>query len=188
MDHRDNPTAAPEQQPNANPPPASPGQKKTIKPAACEKSHLPQTGLKMGHLRVPTFKGPQRMDVEICQTPRQRQIGMMCREHIDPDHGMLFIFRDMKRRSFWMKNTLIPLDIIYIDDEGRIVAIEENATPLSLQGRSPLEPAKYVLEIGGGQAAKRGVKVHQWIDFAGVPGHPEGAGDIKSKRPKRKPK
>ena len=137
-------------------------------PPACKKGHLPQRDLKTSQITIETYQGPKIFSVELCLTNRQRQIGMMCRHHLADNEGMLFIFNDMRRRSFWMKNTLIPLDMLFIDDEGRIVGLIESATPLSLDGRSPRAPAKYVLELAGGQSRRLGIKVGQWIDLTGL--------------------
>jgi len=91
--------------------------------------------------------------VEIANTPDSRQIGLMCRETLKIEQGMLFIFNDSKIRSFWMKNTLIPLDIIFIDENLNIINIHKNTTPLleNIVYKSDL-PAKYVLELNGGVA------------------------------------
>ena len=88
--------------------------------------------------------------VELATTPRQQAYGLMHVEAMDADAGMLFIFDDMAVRSFWMKNTLIPLDMLFFDDEGRLVSAVEAAAPGSLISRRSAGPAKYVLELNGG--------------------------------------
>lgn len=88
--------------------------------------------------------------VELATTPRQHAYGLMHVEAMDADAGMLFIFDDMAVRSFWMKNTLIPLDMLFFDDEGRLVSAVEAAAPGSLISRRSEGPAKYVLELNGG--------------------------------------
>ena len=88
--------------------------------------------------------------VELATTPRQQAYGLMHVEAMDADAGMLFIFDDMAVRSFWMKNTLIPLDMLFFDDEGRLVSAVEAAAPGSLISRRSEGPAKYVLELNGG--------------------------------------
>ena len=88
--------------------------------------------------------------VELATTPRQQAYGLMHVEAMDADAGMLFIFDDMAVRSFWMKNTLIPLDMLFFDDEGRLVSAVEAAAPGSLISRRSEGLAKYVLELNGG--------------------------------------
>ena len=146
-------------------------------PTICSKSHLPQKNLKRARITLETYQGKKRLNVELCLTNRQRQIGMMCRQEMGDDEGMLFIFNNMSRRSFWMKNTLIPLDMIFLDNEGRIVGIVESATPLSLEGRSPKAHAQYVLEIAGGQSKRLGIKIGQWVDLS----------ELESRPPKQSP-
>ena len=91
--------------------------------------------------------------VEIADTNHSRQTGLMCRKTLSKEQGMLFIFDDSKIRSFWMKNTLIPLDIIFIDENFDIINIHNNAIPLleDTSYQSDL-PAKYVLELKGGMS------------------------------------
>ena len=91
--------------------------------------------------------------VEIADTNNSRQIGLMCRKTLKDEKGMLFIFDDSQIRSFWMKNTLIPLDIIFIDKDFNIINIYHNTTPL-LENifYTSDSPAKYVLEVNGGVA------------------------------------
>lgn len=95
--------------------------------------------------------------VEIADEEPERQLGLMNRERLARDTGMLFQFEGMAMRSFWMRNTLISLDIIYLDDKGRIVSIARNAKPLDETPLSSIVPAKGVLEINGGQAAELGI-------------------------------
>ncbi len=95
--------------------------------------------------------------VEIADEEPERQQGLMNRASLPRDTGMLFQFEDMAMRSFWMRNTLIPLDILYLDDKGRIVSIVRNAKPLDETPLWSAMPAKGVLEINGGQAAELGI-------------------------------
>ena len=88
--------------------------------------------------------------VELAVTPYQHAYGLMHVTTLAPDSGMLFIFKDMSVRSFWMKNTLIPLDMVFFDAEGRFVSAIRNAAPGSLAARRSDGPAKFVLELNGG--------------------------------------
>ncbi|WP_298965138.1 DUF192 domain-containing protein [uncultured Roseibium sp.] len=94
--------------------------------------------------------------VEVASTDRQRARGLMFREEMAADHGMLFVFEGEGERFFWMKNTPLPLDIIYIDAKGWIVSIAADTTPFSEDVIPSREPAKYVLELNAGLAAKLG--------------------------------
>ena len=96
-------------------------------------------------------------EVELALTNTQRARGLMYRKELKEEHGMLFIFKDEGRRSFWMRNTYIPLDIIYLRADGSIVNIIANATPESDEARPSTGPAKAVLEIQGGLAEKLGI-------------------------------
>ena len=103
----------------------------------------------------------ERFTVELALTPEDQQLGLMFREHLDADHGMLFIFPSATTRSFWMKNTRIPLDIMYFDDQLKLVSVAENAKPCRVArcpGYPSKGPARYVLELNAGKAAELGVK------------------------------
>jgi len=105
--------------------------------------------------------GGEWFTVELATTPEKQALGLMFREQMDDDHGMLFIFPSESFRSFWMKNTRISLDIFYFDNELRLVSVSENTPPC----RTPqcpsypsTGPARYVLELNAGKAAQLGVK------------------------------
>lgn len=100
--------------------------------------------------------------VEIAANQSQRGYGLMNREHLDPDKGMLFVYDEEGYHSFWMKNTLIPLDIIWINSSQDIVYIERNAQPCTSDYCPIIDPwrnASYVLEINGGLCDKYGINV-----------------------------
>ncbi len=95
------------------------------------------------------------VDVEIAQTADDRSLGLMFRDHLDNDHGMLFIFEEMDKHSFWMKNMTISLDMLWLDEQGQIVDIKENVPPCKEEqcpSILPDSPARYVLEINAGRA------------------------------------
>lgn len=107
-------------------------------------------------LTVVTAKGRARFFVEIADTEPKRQQGMMFRKTAPADRGMLFDFKRPQPAAFWMKNTLIPLDIIYIQEDGTILSIARNATPLS---EAPIPSGGVilgVLELAGGRAEEIG--------------------------------
>lgn len=90
------------------------------------------------------------LDIEIADNEYETQTGLMYRTKLEINHGMLFIFPDVKMRSFYMKNTKIPLDIIYIDEARTIISFQKNAKPFNERSLPSDAPAKYVLEINGG--------------------------------------
>ncbi|KAF0186201.1 MAG: hypothetical protein FD163_869 [Hyphomonadaceae bacterium] len=123
----------------------------------------PQTGLAKSRLTIATPNGVRTFTVELANTANSREIGMMWRAHVGRGEGMLFQFPTAQRMSFWMKNTMIPLDIIYIRANGTISQINRNAVPFSLTPIPGREPCIAVLEIGGGEAARQGLAVGQVI-------------------------
>lgn len=105
------------------------------------------------------FDNKASFKIEIAQTPAQLSRGLMNRKSLSQDSGMLFIFPDEQIRTFWMKDTLIPLDMIFMDKQKKIVGIVYNATPQTLDVRSVNKPAQYVLEINAGQALMNNLKI-----------------------------
>jgi uncharacterized membrane protein (UPF0127 family) len=115
-----------------------------------------QTGLQEIPLTIRSANGVHRFTVEVAASPEQQQTGMMFRRSVGPDRGMLFPYSPSQEVAFWMKNTLIPLDIIFIRTDGTIVRI----TRAKAQDLTPLpsgEPIAAVLEIRGGRAAELGI-------------------------------
>lgn len=110
--------------------------------------------------------------VELAITPQEQERGLMFRKSLDADAGMLFVSETERPHVFWMKNTLIPLDMIFIGANRRIVGIVQNAEPQSLNGRQVDGPSQYVLEIGGGLSASLGIRPGQVVAFKGVPSTP----------------
>lgn len=109
-------------------------------------------------LVIDTAKGPARFSVELAATSRQQERGLMFRTRVAPDEGMLFDFGRNGERAFWMKNTLIPLDMLFIRADGTIATIAANTTPLSEDVVPSRAPVRGVLEIAGGRAAELGIK------------------------------
>ncbi|CAJ38261.1 DUF192 domain-containing protein [Methanocella arvoryzae] len=103
--------------------------------------------------------------VEIADEPDEHARGLMNRTMLDADSGMLFIFEGNEPHSFWMENTLIPLDMIFIDQEGTIINIHENATPLSRDIIESAGPCKYVLEVNGGTCERKNIRAGDSIDI-----------------------
>ena len=110
------------------------------------------------------------LQVEVAETPQERSRGLMYREELPMDRGMLFVFPEEGDRGFWMKNTLIPLDMIFVDAEGRIVNIEEAypepGTPdEDLKLYRSEEPAKYVIETNSSLTERKGMEKGDRVDI-----------------------
>ncbi|MGB3683073.1 MAG: DUF192 domain-containing protein [Rubrobacteraceae bacterium] len=99
-----------------------------------------------------------KLQVEIADNDAERQRGLMERTALGSNRGMLFVFEDEQTLSFWMKNTLIPLSVAYLDSEGRIIDIQD-MQPLDETPHPSAEPAQYALEVNQGFFEERGVKV-----------------------------
>lgn len=95
--------------------------------------------------------------VELALSPRQHAYGLMHVDRMPPDRGMLFVFRNTAKRSFWMKNTLIPLDMLFFDEAGGLVTAIPDVPALSLTPRRSTAGAKYVLELNAGTASGTGI-------------------------------
>lgn len=108
---------------------------------------------------VATEAGEHLFRAEVADTAAERARGLMFREELAPDAGMLFLFDPPRRVSFWMKNTFISLDMLFIDARGRIVQIAERTEPESLDPHGPDQPVHAVLEINGGLAERLGIRV-----------------------------
>jgi uncharacterized membrane protein (UPF0127 family) len=123
--------------------------------------------------------GGQAVTAELAVTDEARAKGLMFREKLLADQGMLFVFEEDGTHSFWMKNTLIPLDLLWLDAARRVVHIEAGAPPCREEPCptfGPSIPARYVLELNAGSAAAFGVKLYDRLQFA----LPEGV--LKPKR------
>lgn len=110
-------------------------------------------------IEILTRKGPVSFEVEWAITPMQQQLGLMYRDYLAPDHGMIFDFGTPRATSFWMRNTPLSLDMLFIAADGRITGIHARAEPLSEDLIPSPGPVRYVLEIGGGIAQARGIAV-----------------------------
>lgn len=105
------------------------------------------------------------LDIEIADNEYETQTGLMYRTKLDTNQGMLFVFSDVQTRSFYMKNTKIPLDIIYIDEAKTIVSFQKNAKPFDETSLPSDAPSKYVLEINGGLSDAWQLSIGDKISF-----------------------
>ncbi len=123
-------------------------------------------GLDQVPLSITTTAGKtRRFTVEIARTEAQQAQGLMNRQSLAPDRGMIFPYDPPVAASFWMKNTLIPLDIIFIRTDGVIARIEANTVPLSLDPVMADEPVGTVLELAGGRAAELGIAAGAKVEW-----------------------
>ncbi len=100
--------------------------------------------------------GIHRITAEVAQTAQQREIGLMSRESMPGNHGMLFIFDQPGQQCFWMKNTLLPLDVAFVADNGTVVNTH-TMKPRTLDSHCSTQPVRFVLEMNDGWFAKRGI-------------------------------
>jgi len=107
----------------------------------------------------------QLIDIEVAATDQERQQGMMHRRFMSEGTGMLFLSDRDEPQSFWMKNTYVALDIIYIKSDKTIVSMQKNAQPLSETSLPSSEDAQYVLEVPGGYCDTQGIGIGDKVDF-----------------------
>lgn len=127
------------------------------------------SGLELVPLQVRTGRGSHAFTVEVARTPEEQSRGLMFRERLGPDGGMIFPFPSPRRAGFWMKNTLIPLDMIFIRPDGTIARIAANTVPHSLASVESGEPVIAVLEIAGGRSAELGIAEGDRVSWPGGP-------------------
>jgi len=118
-----------------------------------------------GLLKIPVYLKNREIWVEVPKTPQERAQGLMGRKHLGDNEGMLFIFEAEDYHSFWMKNTLLPLSIAFVDREGRIVGITD-MEPLSLESHPPPKPILYALEMKKGWFSMNGIQVGDVLRFS----------------------
>lgn len=131
---------------------------------------LPSTKL----LQPPTVTLPDgtAIKLELAETPEEHQRGLMFRPHLDADRGMLFLFDQVSYPSFWMKDTLIPLDMVFLDPAGKVTDVVASVPPCHsepCQQYSPSKPSSAVLELNAGTAADHGIEPGVTLHFNGVP-------------------
>ncbi|MCK9399879.1 MAG: DUF192 domain-containing protein [Bacteroidales bacterium] len=122
---------------------------------------------KDGSLSIFLTKNPSPiiLDIEIADNDQERMRGLMDRQNLPDNAGMLFVFSNDEPRSFWMKNTFISLDIIYINSRKEIVSIQKYTQPKSTYSIPSEKPARYVLEVNAGFTDKYGIKPGDKIDY-----------------------
>lgn len=114
-------------------------------------------------------KGEVAVTVEVVSTTAAITRGLMYREFLAADAGMLFLMPKQEVQSFWMRNTLIPLDMLFIGEDMTVVGIVERAQPRTDTSRTVGKPSRYVLEVNGGWASTHGISAGATVRFVGVP-------------------
>jgi uncharacterized membrane protein (UPF0127 family) len=109
-------------------------------------------------LTITTASGPHKFTIELALSDAQMEQGLMFRPSMPADHGMLFDFKAPTKVMMWMKNTIMPLDMLFLDEHGRVIDIHEHAVPYSTDVIAATTPARYVIELNGGTAARLGIK------------------------------
>ncbi len=120
--------------------------------------------------------GGTTISLELALTPEEIGQGLMYRPHLAEESGMLFLFRQERVPSFWMKDTMIPLDLLFLDGQGVILEISENAQPCAVEPCPQYIPANAawaVLEVNAGFAARHRLAAGDTLTFANVPGYPK---------------
>jgi len=121
----------------------------------------------------PPGRDPARVKVALARTEPERRVGLMHRKHLDADAGMLFLFEAPQPLSFWMHNTYVPLDMIFITDTLAVLGVVENAEPLTDSPRQVPGHSQYVLEVNAGYSRAHGIAAGTMVRFEGV--EPVGA-------------
>ena len=145
--------------PEVPPPPVT-----AVPAAQCPKDPEHEGPLPTVTLTAPeATRGAMRIEAELARSDRARERGLMFRTAMAEDHGMLFEMGAHVVQSFWMKNTCLPLDMLFLDEDGTIVGLLENVPTLNLEERTVGCPSSYVLEMNAGWARRHGVRAGQKI-------------------------
>jgi uncharacterized membrane protein (UPF0127 family) len=118
-----------------------------------------------GSLTIETPSGERRYALEIADDHFETQRGLMCRTEMRPDWGMLFLLEETRLQSFWMKNTLMPLDMVFLTEDWTIAGIVPDVPPRTLDPRGVNTPSRYVLELVAGEARRAGLAAGQRARF-----------------------
>jgi uncharacterized membrane protein (UPF0127 family) len=142
-----------------------------LAPLACNRGSPPVSNLPMTRMPI----GSKTYTLEIAAREADRNKGLMYRDFMPEDRGMIFVFADEDDRSFWMKNTRIPLDILFLDGSGKVVSIHQMKPYVEVPGTPSDGPAKYAIELNAGQAAAAGVKAGDVLQLpdAAKSAHPD---------------
>lgn len=126
----------------------------------------------------PPGRDPVTVRVEVARTPAQTQQGLMYRRELDRDAGMLFLFPRSRHQTFWMRNTYLPLDMIFITSEMRVLGVVEDATPETDDARAVDGVSQFVLEVNAGFAREHGIGPGTLVRFENVPALPGASASV----------
>ena len=116
-------------------------------------------------LKVETKQGAVALEVQVADNDATRQTGLMFRRAMPENEGMLFIFQQIRPVAFWMKNTVLSLDILFVANDGRVINIARGTTPFSLASIPSDGPARAVLELNAGASARLGIDVGDRVRY-----------------------
>lgn len=137
-------------------------------PAAEAEPSRPQTQAKLATVTFHTQSGDILVKSEVAETPDARRQGLMYRKNLKPHHGMVFVFPEEEPQSFWMKNTYLSLDMIFINSAFDVVGVVARAEPETLTPRGVSTPSRYVVEVIGGYAKQYGIEKGVRVSFANL--------------------
>lgn len=146
----------------SKPEPPSPGVAQTAALSAAKAREQPEVVL------LPPGHDPISVQIEVARSEEERRRGLMFRKHLDENAGMLFLFERTQPLTFWMHNTYVPLDMIFIESSMRVLGVVENAEPLTDTGRSVPGDSQYVLEVNAGFSRRHGLVQGTAVRFQGV--------------------
>ena len=138
-------------------------------PGAAGEGAVAESGLALVPLEIRSGGRIHRFTVEVAASAEEQEQGLMFRQSLAPDRGMIFPFAPPRPASFWMKNTLIPLDMVFVRADGTIARIADNTIPHSLDPVEVGEPVAAVLEIAGGRSAELGITESDTVSWQGGP-------------------
>ena len=136
---------------------------------------LPTVACEPGRIEILTSDGSQSFTIEIADDPAEQALGLMFRPSMASDAGMLFVFDPPRPASFWMRNTMIPLDMLFIDDTGRVESIAVRMDTYSTRSSSSDGAVRAVLEINGGLSEELGIAPGAQVVHSAFKAAPEGA-------------
>jgi hypothetical protein len=140
-----------------------------IATASLTLAQQPRLTFEKSALTIETAGGTHKFDIELAQTSEQMSFGLMFRRQLAPDAGMLFIYDPPRPAAMWMKNTYIPLDMLFIGTDGRIVNIAERTVPHSEATVASTGTVRATLELNGGSAARLGIKPGDRVRHPAIP-------------------
>ena len=147
---------------------AEPGSAKGSADAPAATTPAPAPTVPVATVTLAGARGAEVVTVEVVRSPALLEKGLMYRKFMPADHGMLFLMGDVDDHHFWMQNTLIPLDIMFITADHKVAGILENMQPHDTRSRGVGAPSRYVLEVNGGWSKAHGVSAGTSVTFDGV--------------------